>query len=338
MLAGSCAAGSRLRPVVITSRIYRDGTLQEESTFDPADVAACREAEGQHIWIDVVDPSDEELAQLQETLSLHELSVEDSRQWGQRSKVEFYPDYVFVVVHGVQLEQDDELIDSELHLFAGERFYLLTIRREPLFELTRTMDRAGRDRNLADEGIGFHLYLLLDEIVDTYLNAVERLEDLADEVEEKVFEDETAEGLQEQIFRLKRRTVRFRRAVSPLREVIDLLHERGDVVTPALAPYYRDVLDHVIRSLELIDNIRELLTTALEARLAQASNRLNIVMKKLSAWAGIILVPTLVAGIYGMNFRHMPELSWQVGYPLALGMMLACGGLLYWSFRRRDWL
>jgi magnesium transporter len=180
--------------------------------------------------------------------------------------------------------------------------------------------------------------VLLDEIVDGYLDVVERLEDLADDVEEEVFEEEVAEGLQERIFVLKRRTVRFRRAVSPMREVIDLLHEREDVVTRSLAPYYRDVLDHVLRALELIDNIRELLTTALEARIAQTSNRLNIVMKKLSAWAGIILVPTLIAGIYGMNFTHMPELSWRYGYPLALAVMLLSSGILYVMFKRRDWL
>jgi magnesium transporter len=323
---------------VITSRIYHDDTLEEEAPFDPSDVQKCRDSGDRRIWIDVVDPTDEDLSLLQRTLSLHELSVEDSRRWGQRSKVEFYPNYVFVVIHGIHLDRADELIDSELHLFAGEDVYLLTIRREPLFDLTKMVERAKHDKRLSAQGIGFHLYLLLDEIVDGYLDFVEVLEDRADEVEERVFEDETAEGLQEKIFRLKRKTVRFRRAVAPLREVLDLLHERNDVVTPELAPYYRDVLDHVIRTLELIDNIRELLTTALEARLAQASNRLNVVMKKLTAWAGIILIPTLIAGIYGMNFRDMPELTWQAGYPLALGLMAAASGILYVVFRKKDWL
>jgi magnesium transporter len=323
---------------VITSRIYRDGALQEESPFDPADVAACRESGDRHIWIDVVSPTDEELSLLQETLSLHELSVEDSRRWGQRSKVEFYPSYVFVVVHGIVLDRDDRIVDAELHLFAGEGFYLLTIRREPLFDLGKVMERIGRERHLAKEGVGFNLYVLLDEIVDGYLDTIERLEDLADDVEEDVFEEDDDEGLQERIFLLKRRVVGFRRAVGPLREVIDLLNERGDIVTRTLSPYYRDILDHVIRTLELVDNIRDLLTTALEARIAQVSNRLNVVMKQLTGWAGIILVPTLIAGIYGMNFRDMPELSWRFGYPLALGTMLVSGVILYVVFKRRDWL
>jgi magnesium transporter len=323
---------------VITSRIYRDGVLEEESAFDAADVEACRSEEGRRIWIDVVDPSDEELATLQSTLGLHELSIEDSRRWGQRSKVEFYPSYVFLVAHGLALGHEDELIDSELHVFAGSGFSLLTLRREPLFEFPSTVERVRRSTRLAKEGIGLQLYLLLDEIVDGYLDVVDALEDRSDELERQVFEDEEAAGLQERLFRQKRRVVRFRRVVAPMREVIDLLEEEESLVTPALVPYYRDVLDHVIRATELIDNIREILSSALEVRLAQASNRLNIVMKQLSGWAAIILIPTLIAGIYGMNFRHMPELDWRLGYPIALGMMAAAAFALYRVFRRRDWL
>ena len=323
---------------MITSRIYRDGVLEAESPFDPQDVEACR-ASGEHrIWIDVVEPSDEELALLQRTLGLHELSVEDSRRWGQRSKVEFYPDYVFVVMHGVTIGQADELIDSELHLFAGQRFYLLTIRRQPLLEFPKAIERAGRDAGIVKEGIGFHLYLLLDEVVDDYLDVVDRLEDLSDDLEERVFRDEADERLQGDVFRMKRRVVRFRRAVAPMREVLDVLAEHGDIATAPLMPYYRDVQDHVIRTVELIDNIREILSSALEARLVQESNRLNVVVKQLSGWAAIILLPTLIAGIYGMNFEHMPELDWKYGYPIALGVMGATAFVLYRVFKRREWL
>ena len=322
---------------MITSRIYRDGVLEKEVPFDPDHVDLCRAAEEHRIWIDVVDPSDEELTTLQRSLRLHELSIEDSRTWGQRSKLEFYEDYVFLVAHGVEMGRQEEVIDSELHMFAGERFYVLTIRREPLYEFRRAIERIGRSPNHVREGIGFHMYVLLDEIVDGYLDAVEALEDLGDDVEERIFSDEGDTALQERIFHLKHRVARFRRAAAPLREVIDRLMEHEDVASPALLPYYRDVLDHLIRSLELIDNIRELLTSGLEAILAQASNRLNVVMKQLSAWAAIILVPTLIAGIYGMNFRHMPELDWRFGYPLALGMMGVSALLLFRAFRRRDW-
>jgi magnesium transporter len=323
---------------LITSRIYRDGSFEKEGPFDPAAVDACRAAGDRRIWIDVVDPTSDELSLLQRTLGLHELSVEDSARWGQRPKVEFYPDYVFVVLHGLQLGGSDELVDSELHLFAGQKFYLLTIRREPLFEFPGAIARAGRGSAIADQGLGFHLYLLLDEVVDDYLNVIDRLEDLADDAEERVFRDESSSELQEDLFRLKRRVVRFRRRVAPMREVLDLLGEEGDIVTPPLAPYYRDVEDHVIRAIELTDNIRELLSSALETRLVQTSNRQNVVMKQLSAWAAIILIPTLIAGIYGMNFEHMPELDWRLGYPFALAVMGATALVLFRVFRRRDWL
>ncbi|HEX6230283.1 MAG TPA: magnesium/cobalt transporter CorA [Actinomycetota bacterium] len=323
---------------MITCRIYRDGAPEERSSFAPEIVEACRAAGDRRLWLDVVDPSDEELRALQEALGLHELSVEDSRRWGQRSKVEPFPDYVFLVVHGIRLDERRELVDSEIHLFAGQGFYLLTVRREPLFGFPRTAERASADSGLVREGIGYHLYLLLDEIVDGYLDAVDVLEDLADGVEEQVFGEEAAEGLQEQVFRLRRQLVRFRRVAAPLREVVDLVSERTEIATPPLVPYYRDVQDHVIRAIELIDNIRELVTSVLEVRLVQASNRLNVVMKQLSAWAAIILIPTLIAGIYGMNFRHLPELDWGFGYPFALGLMAASAYALYRVFRRRDWL
>jgi magnesium transporter len=153
-----------------------------------------------------------------------------------------------------------------------------------------------------------------------------------------VFADETYPDTQERIFRLKKQVIEFRRLVMPLREVLDLLQGEPRVVTATLAAYYRDVADHIIRVLEFIDNVRELLTTALEAYLSQVSNRLNTVMKQLTSWAAIILVPTLIAGIYGMNFRHMPELNWLLGYPFALGLMAVSATTLYVVFKRRGWL
>jgi magnesium transporter len=322
---------------VITCREVREGVLGQERAFDAAAVVRAR-AEGRHVWLDVTDPGAEELQGLQQTFGLHELSVEDSLMWGQRSKVEFYADYVFVVLHGLALDAQDRLVDSEIHLFASSSGYVITVRRRPVFDVDPVARRMARDRELATEGIGFLLYLILDEIVDGYLSVVDRFEDLSDDVEDRVFREEDDDDVQEAIFRLKREVVRFRRIAMPVREVVDLLNESGGVVTPTLRPYYRDVLDHVIRATELIDNIRDLLTAALESLLARVSNRLNEVMKQLTAWAGIILVPTLIAGVYGMNFEHMPELSWTLGYPLALGTMLAAAGILYVMFRRRGWL
>ncbi len=322
---------------MITCWEVHDGVLADGRAFEPARIQRAL-ASGTHLWMDVIDPSPEELAALQEAFRLHELSIEDSLRWGQRSKVEFYEDYVFVVLHGLSLSAEDQLLDSEIHLFAAPKGWLITIRRDPVFDIDPVKKRVRADRTLAKEGIGFPVYLILDEIVDGYLSLVDRFEDRSDDIEDRVFEEGGEGDVQEDIFRLKREVVRFRRLATPVREVVDLLHESSGLVTASLRPYYRDVLDHVIRSTELVDNIRDLLTSALESQLAQVSNRLNVVMKHLTAWAGIILVPTLIAGIYGMNFRYMPELSWRIGYPMALGMMAVSAAALYLVFKRRDWL
>ena len=311
--------------------------------FDARTIEEAREGD-QHVWIDVVDPTDDELGELQARLGLHELAIEDSRKWGQRAKVDFYPQHLFLVAHGIDLDQQGEIVDREVHLFAGGGFFVATIRREPRFDFAKVAARLESAPDLAEEGIGFLLYLMLDEIVDGYLDVIELFEDLSDDIEDAVaVEEEGAEGkatrlLAQRIFRLRQQVVRFRRLASPMREVIDLLLETPTIVTPPLLPYFRDVMDHVIRTMELTDNVRDLLTSARELQLAQVSNRTNVVMKQLTAWAAIILVPTLVAGIYGMNFTHMPELDWVYGYPLAIGTMLVAAYLLYRSFRKREWL
>ena len=336
---------------MITCRVFKDGTLKHEIPFDREAIEGARR-DDHRVWVDAIDPTDDELTKLQKTLDLHDLAVEDSRKWGQRAKVDFYPQHLFLVAHGIDLgERDgidlgehDEIVDREVHLFAGGGTFVATVRRGPLFDFGKVGERFESAPDLSTEGIGFLLYLILDEIVDGYLDAIERFEDLSDDIEDAVaLDDDDPKGartraLAQTIFRLRQQVVRFRRLTSPMREVVDLLLETPTVVTQPLVPYFRDVLDHVIRSMELNDNVRDLLTSARELQLAQVSNRLNVVMKKLTAWAAIILIPTLIAGIYGMNFKHMPELDWTFGYPLALGIMAASAGLLYWSFRKRDWL
>ncbi|MGA9160139.1 MAG: magnesium/cobalt transporter CorA [Actinomycetota bacterium] len=328
---------------MITCRVYHDGTLKDEAPFEPRIIDEARGGE-QRVWIDVVDPTDDELTRLQAELGLHELAVEDSRRWGQRAKVDFYPQHLFLVAHGIDLDDGGEIVDREVHLFAGGGFYVATVRREPRFDFAKVAARLESAPDLSKEGIGFLLYLMLDEIVDGYLDAIERFEDGADDIEDAVAveeagtEGEAVRSLAQRIFRLRQQVVRFRRLASPMREVIDLLLETPTIVTPPLTPYFRDVVDHVIRTTELNDNVRDLLTSARELQLAQVANRQNVVMKQLTAWAAIILIPTLIAGIYGMNFRHMPELEWAFGYPFALGVMGLTAFLLYRSFRKRDWL
>ena len=229
------------------------------------------------------------------------------------------------------------MVDSEIHAFVGQRF-LITLRYPPVFDLAGVLGRWDRHPDLTREGGGFLLYTLLDEVVDGYFVLVERLEDLSDEIEERIFADEPDRAVEQTIFQMRRRLVQVRRRVMPMREMVGLLQGQPMLVPAPLAPYYRDVGDHVIRVLEFLDNLRDFLASALEAELSQVSNRLNLIMKKLTSWAAIILIPTLIAAVYGMNFRHMPELSWRFGYLFALGLMAASAIVLYWVFKRREWL
>jgi magnesium transporter len=325
----------RYPPAVITCRHYREGVLKEEA-FDPTRVSDLIQEAGARVWLDLADPTEEELSLIQEEFGLHELAMEDTRVRGQRPKVEVYDGYFFLTMHALSLDAEDELVDSEIHAFAGHRF-LITLRYEPVFDLSEVLRRWDRQTELTYEGGGFLLYALIDEVVDGYFAVIERFEDIGEDLEDEVFSDNPANDVQERIFTLKRRVVSFRRLVMPLREVLDLMQEQPGFVTEQLRPYYRDVADHVIRTLEFADNIRDLATSALEAQISQVSNRLNIVMKRLTAWASIILVPTLIAGIYGMNFVHMPELRWRFGYLYALGLMLVSALLLYRMFKRRDY-
>ncbi|HVM11855.1 MAG TPA: magnesium/cobalt transporter CorA [Actinomycetota bacterium] len=320
---------------MITCRLYRDGRLAEEGS-DPRLVSdRLAEPEGL-IWLDAADPTDEELRLIEEEFGLHPLAVEDARHRNQRPKLESYEAYDFLVAHEVTFD-GVEVANAELHAFVAPRF-LVTLRFPPVGDLRRALAWANRHPDLVREGGGALLYALLDRVVDGYFLVVDAFEDRTDEVESEVFAEDTNDDVQRDIFRLKKQVIEFRRLAAPLREVLNLVQATPAIVTPPLTAYYRDVADHLIRTLEFVDNVRELLGTALDAHLSQVSNRLNEVMKAVTSWGAIILVPTLIAGIYGMNFRHMPELSWLLGYPAALGLMALSAGALFVAFKRRGWL
>lgn len=319
---------------------FRDGALREDHVpLDELRAAVSDLGEGEWIWVDAVDPSSDDLRTLQKQLNLHDLAVEDVQQRDQRPKLDIYPGHAFAVFRPLS-SGSNGFVSSELFLFLSRRF-LVTLRFPPVFEMEKAKHRWPILAALAP-GPCSALYAVADEIVDEYLEVVEELEDRADELEGEVFRSEfvQAEGasLQLEILRLRRDAVRLKRHAIPTRQVIDRLADDSDLVTEPLVPYLRDITDHLLRTIELTDGIREILTTVVDIRMAQSANQLNEVMKKLSAWAGIILVPTLIAGIYGMNFDHMPELHWTLGYPLALGMMVASAVALYVGFRKRGWL
>jgi len=322
----------------VEAHIVRRGTVETDLVAPDAFGRTLeRLAEDDWLWVDAVDPSPDDLEVLQGQLDLHDLAIEDVQHRDQRAKYEPYPGHAFAVFRPVSMGSGG-IVESELFVFVGERF-LVTLRFEPACDLGAAVKRWPVLAQLAP-GTGSALYAIADEIVDDYMEIVEDLEERADELEGRVFEsdDPGSARLQQQILRLRRDDVRLRRHAVPMRQALDRLADDSPMVTDRLVPYLRDVTDHLLRTIELADGVREILTTVVDIRMAQSANRLNEVMKKLTAWAGIILVPTLIAGIYGMNFRHMPELDWLLGYPMALGLMAVSALVLYLGFRKRGWL
>ena len=327
--------------MMIEAHVYRDGRIDD----GPVDLAQARQIlhePGTFVWLDAVDPTERDLADVAATFDLHPVTVEDALHRQQRPKAELFERYAFTALRPLAADRTAEESLREVHAFVGPRF-LGTFRFGPdPFPIDRSCERWERQPELlAQHGGGFAAWALIDEVVDGYLSEIEAMEDRADLLEDDVFGELTVDAghdLQERIFRLKREVVQLRRVVSPLRQALDLLQEEPELVPPDLQPYYRDVMEHSLRVTELADSLRDLLTSLLEVRVSQVANRTNDTMKKLSAWAGIILVPTLIAGIYGMNFREIPELSWSIGYPFALGTMGASALALYVVFKRKGWL
>src|SRR2546425_399367 len=323
------------------SRLYRDGRL-ERTEFDEAQVGELLKERGALLWLDIEGPTEEDMGMLGRAFGFHELALEDCLHPHQRPKIEQYGSYYFLVAYAVTADRID-LQGHELAAFVGHD-YLVTVRKDPPYDLAEVIKRSEAHSELCKEGGAYLLYLLLDEIVDGYFAALDQLEDASEEVEDAVFREqeppaEEEMGRQGQIFQLKKELLKFRRVVAPLREVLDVMQRQTiDVVTAPLEPYYRDVYDHVLRAADFVDSLRDILSSALEAHLAVVSNRLNEIMKVLTSWGAIILVPTVIAGIYGMNFRQMPELKWFFGYPFALGLMVLSGLILYRAFKRRGWL
>jgi len=325
---------------MIEVRVFRDG-VADEGEVQPSQVKECLADAGAFVWFDAPEPSDEDIAALGSAFDLHPLTLEDITHRRQRPRVELFEAYGFVTLRPLTLHGDD-LIEHEVHAVVGKRF-LGTLRYGPdPFPIADMEKRLGRQPDLLrTHPGGFAVYTLIDEVVDSYLSIVEALEDRADDLEDLVFADDpSVDGpeLQEAIFRVKRDVVKLRRFASPLRQGLDLLQEEPGLVAEPLQPYFRDVTEHAIRVAELADNIRDVLTSLLELRVSQIANHLNVIMRKLTAWAAILLVPTLIAGIYGMNFEVMPELGWRFGYAGALIVMAGASTALYVMFKKKEWL
>lgn len=295
---------------------------------------------GCFVWVALQDPQAEELAQMQEEFGLHELAVEDARKGHQRPKIEEYGSMVFVVMHlldPVLLAQDEDPV-GELAVFAGPNF-VLSVRSRSAHGFQDVRERCEREPELLQHGAGFVLYALMDAAVDRYFPLLDDFENELEDVEEQIFAPNAARGNIERLYALKRRTGVLRHAAAPLLDVLGKLHGgRVPGVCVGGQEYFRDVHDHVTRISGTTDAVRETIGTAIQVNLSMVTIEESETTKQLAAWAAIFAASTALAGIWGMNFTGMPELHWKYGYPVALSVILATGGVLYWRFRKAGWL
>jgi magnesium transporter len=308
----------------------RQGNLPVERAGEAAS------EDGTFVWLGVVEPTEEEFKAIASEFGLHELAVEDAVRAHQRPKVEEYGDTIHVVVKTARYVDPKEVIElGELSIFVAPGF-VITVRHGKA-DLAPVRSRLEQRPDLLQKGPGAVLYAIADHVVDRYIEAAQGFDEDVREVELQVFGE--GQNPTERIYKLEREVLEFQAATAPLGEALEELC-RGDlaVVPEALHEYFRDVEDHLRRVSTRIENFRELLDSALEANLTQVSMRQNEDMRKISAWVAIAAVPTMIAGIYGMNFEHMPELGWRLGYPAVLAIILTICLILYWRFKRAGWL
>ena len=320
--------------------LYHQGKRVPLGTSDDQSLGAARVPcdPGDFQWIGVHDPSPDELQLIARTFDLHPLAVEDAGDSHQRPKLERYDDGIFLVLKTLwYVDEEDAVETGEINLFVG-RDFVVSVRHGEGTELSSTrLGLEGREAVLG-HGPSSVVYAIVDRVVDTYEEVVGQLEIDVDEVEASVFSPQRTQDSR-RIYILKRELSEVRRAVNPLKEPMKRF-ATGSVpaVTQEAAPFFRDVADHLTRVSEAAESLDGLLSTAFDAHLARISVEQNEDMRKISAWVAIAAVGTLVAGIYGMNFTHMPELHWRLGYPFALALMVVASIVLYRWFKKSGWL
>jgi magnesium transporter len=322
---------------IVDLAVYKDGKRSGDVSLDDA-FEACR-APGTLVWIGLHEPTADEFDSVRREFGLHELAVEDAMKGHQRPKLEVYgDDQLFVVLKSARYFEPDVLEFGEILVFVGDQ-YVVSVRHgeaSPLHDVRLALEERPE---MLRWGTGAVLHAIVDKVVDDYNPVLTNLDVDITELEAAAFGEDSPMGLTERIYRLKRQVISLHRATAPLQEALGRLTDgRYEQIHEELRPYFRDVYDHMIRTVQTADQFRELLTSILEANLTQVSVRQNEQMRQISAWAAILAVPTLVAGIYGMNFRNMPELNWHYGYPIAVAVMFGLCFGLYGYFRHIDWL
>jgi magnesium transporter len=323
--------------VIVDSAVYEGGRRRDGDVGVHEAMEACHKP-GAFTWIGLFEPSQDEFDSIQTEFHLHPLAVEDAIHAHERPKLEVFDDMVFIILKTARYVDPTEVIKlGEILVFLGHD-YIITVRHGEASELGGVRRQLEDNPELLQHGPGAVLHAIVDRIVDDYGPAIAGLGEDIDQVEDQVFSGARI-NVAERIYKLKREVLQFGHAVGPLVDPVDrLARGKYQVIHPEVRTYFRDVNDHLLRAHDQLESYRDLLTSVLQANLTQVGVRQNEDMRKISAYVAMAAVPTLIAGIYGMNFRHMPELGWEAGYPMALALMATIVGFLFWQFKRAGWL
>jgi len=315
---------------------YEDG--RKLADIEPKSISEYLKRPGCFVWVALREATDADLAQMQEEFDLPALAVEDAQHGHQRPKIEEYGDSLFVVLHTVEVI-GDELKVGEVNVFVG-RNYVLSVRSRTERGFQEVRSRAEREPDLLKNGSGYVLYALMDAVVDRYFPVLDAVEAELEKIEERLFTPGASprENI-EALYYVKQKLTTLKHATGPLQENAGKLYGgRVPGVCHGLTDYFRDVYDHLVRINQSIDAARETVATAIQVALAMVATGQGEITRRLAAYAALVAVPTMIAGVYGMNFEHMPELKWQLGYPLTLAVMVTLDVVLFWRFRKAGWI
>jgi magnesium transporter len=322
---------------MITVRLHAEGEILDHDL--PLDrISDALAAKHSLVWADVIAPTNEDLSLLEDEFEFHGLALEDASLVHERPKVDEYDRFLLIIFYAISGSEGAAAIELEqISIFAGANFVVTMHGGElPMLDVIGHRWQANHAR-IGIHGAGLLVYSILDALVDGYLPVIDQISDRIDTIEDTIFGRFDA-AAQQEIFQLKRDLLQMRKVLTPERDVLNLLMRRDTpVYSDETARYFQDIYDHLLRVLDSVDTFRDLLSSALDSYVSILSNRTNQVMKTLTASSIILMTMTLVAGIYGMNFEHMPELNWRVGYPLALAAMAAIGLSLGAVFKRKGW-
>ena len=321
--------------MLINCAAYQDG--RKLADIRKEDIHSYLSRPGCFVWVALKDTTAEELMEMQTQFGLHELAVEDASHGHQRPKLEEYGDSLFAVVHTVEAA-GEELNVGELSIFAGSN-YLLSVRNRTEQGFTNVRHRAEREPHLLKLGSGFVLYALIDAVVDRYFPVLESLEEELERQEERMFAGTPSRENIESLYALKQKLTTLKHAAGPLQETTGKLYGgRVPEICAGTQDYFRDVYDHLLRINQSIDSLRDMVTTAISVNLSLITIQENETTKRLAAYAALVAVPTMIGGVYGMNFEYIPELKWVWGYPVSLALMVGIDGYLFYRLRKAKWL